>query len=107
MQISFIKRVQIVMIHCPPGYDVKAERVVNHHYVYPLDQKKQFCGGSDSIILYRPAKWSFHHSARPHEGVIPTRPQLNSIHLENFDINHHRRNHTFKFSREAFTCDDG
>ena len=25
------------MIHYPPGYDVKAERVVTHHYLYPLD----------------------------------------------------------------------
>ena len=35
-----IERVQIVMIHYPLGYDVKAERVVNHHYLYPLDQNK-------------------------------------------------------------------
>ena len=38
--LVLIKRVQIVMIHYPLGYDVKAERVVNHHYLYPLDQNK-------------------------------------------------------------------
>ena len=35
-----IIKVQIVMIHYPLGYDVKARRVVNHHYLYPLDQNK-------------------------------------------------------------------
>ena len=47
------------MIHYPRGIDVRAERVVNHNYLYPFDQ-------------------------------------LTSIHLEIFDINHYRRNQTFK-----------
>ena len=38
------------MNHCPPGYDVKAERVVNHHYFYPLDQNKRSRRGFESLI---------------------------------------------------------
>ena len=37
---ALIKRVQIVTVHCPLSYDVKAEKVVNNHYLCPLDQNK-------------------------------------------------------------------
>ena len=35
-----MERAQTVMIYYPLGYDVKAERAVYHHYLYPLDQNK-------------------------------------------------------------------
>ena len=35
--LALIKWVQIVMIHYPLGFDVIAEWVVDHHYLYRLD----------------------------------------------------------------------
>ena len=37
-----IKRVKIVVIHHPLGFDVIAEGVVIHHYLYPLDHAVVF-----------------------------------------------------------------
>ena len=46
-----IKRVKIVMIHNPFGYDVKAERVVNHHYLYPPDKTSSLAEGPSPLYL--------------------------------------------------------
>ena len=41
------------MIHYPLGYDVKAERVVNHHYLNPLHKNKwSRLGFESNFILY-------------------------------------------------------
>ena len=32
-----VKRLQVIKIHYPPGFDVLAERVTNPDHLYPLD----------------------------------------------------------------------
>ena len=46
------------MIHYPPGYDVKAKRAVNHHYLYPLDPKSSMRElGLVGVIIALRVEW--------------------------------------------------